>query len=573
MLGCSPTLIRALIPHGDPKADLSSLRTIVTTGEPWNPDPYRWLFERVGGGRCPIVNITGGTEVGAFFLGSSPAEPIKAARVGGPTPGMAMDVVDAEGRSLVGTGEVGELVCRKPFPGMTRGFWRDPERYLETYWRRFPGVWTHGDWASVDEDGYWFLHGRSDDTLNIAGKRIGPAELESAAVAHPAVAEAAAVGVPHEVKGEVAWVFCVLAPGASAQEEDVRALVADELGKAFAPERVVFVSALPKTRSAKIVRRAVRATVLGQDPGDMSSVENPDALEEHRLGRQVSFRLRGENSMRIALAQINTTVGDLDGNRALIVSRLERGARRRRGPRPLPRARSDLLPARGSAPAARLRARGEAVARGDRGRDDRNLGARRGAVVRRRPLQRVCDLRRRRGEGGLPEALPAELRGVRRGALLRRRARPRAPAARRGTRRRDDLRGHVAARPAGDRPGARRRAAARQRLGLAVPRRQGAGARGDVPAARAGHVQLRRLRQRGRRPGRARLRRPLVRPRRRGRGARPGAWIRGGAARRRRRPDRGDRAAAVGDAPAGAGARAGPAADRRRGRLNGARHC
>jgi acetyl-CoA synthetase len=279
MLGCSPTLIRALIPHGDPEADLSSLRAIVTTGEPWNPDPYRWLFERVGGGRCPIVNITGGTEVGAVFLGSSPAEPIKGCSVGGPTPGMAMDVVDGEGRSLVGTGEVGELVCRKPFPGMTRGFWRDPERYLETYWRRFPGVWTHGDWASVDEDGYWFLHGRSDDTLNIAGKRIGPAELESAAVAHPAVAEAAAVGVPHEVKGEVAWVFCVLVPGESAEEEEVRALVAGELGKAFAPERVVFVPSLPKTRSAKIVRRAVRATVLGQDPGDMSSVENPDALE------------------------------------------------------------------------------------------------------------------------------------------------------------------------------------------------------------------------------------------------------------------------------------------------------
>jgi acetyl-CoA synthetase len=131
----------------------------------------------------------------------------------------------------------------------------------------------------VDEDGYWFLHGRSDDTLNIAGKRIGPAELESAAVAHPAVAEAAAVGVPHAVKGEVAWVFCVLAPGASAKEEDVRALVAQELGKAFAPERVLFIPALPKTRSAKIVRRAVRATALGEDPGDMSSVENPDALD------------------------------------------------------------------------------------------------------------------------------------------------------------------------------------------------------------------------------------------------------------------------------------------------------
>jgi acetyl-CoA synthetase len=279
MLGCSPTLIRALIQYGDPQADLSSLRTLVTTGEPWNPDPYRWLSEHVGGGRRPIVNCSGGTEVGACFLSCSVAEPIKECSVGGPATGMALDVVDADGRSLVGTGEVGELVCRRPFPGMTRGFWRDSERYLDTYWRRFPGVWTHGDWASVDEDGYWYLHGRSDDTLNIAGKRIGPAELESAAVAHPAVAEAAAVGVPHEVKGEVAWVFCVLAPGASAAEDEVGALIAEALGKAFAPDRVLFVPALPKTRSAKIVRRAVRATALGQDPGDMSSVENPDALE------------------------------------------------------------------------------------------------------------------------------------------------------------------------------------------------------------------------------------------------------------------------------------------------------
>ena len=279
ILGCSPTLIRALIPHGDPQADLSSLRVIVTTGEPWNPHPYRWLHEHIGGKRCPIVNCSGGTEVGACFLSPTPALPIKECSVGGPVLGMAMDVVDEGGRSLVGTGEVGELVCRRPFPGMTRGFWRDPERYLDAYWRRFPGVWTHGDWASVDEDGCWFLHGRSDDTLNIAGKRVGPAELESAAVAHPAVAEAAAVGVPHDVKGEAAWLFCVLAPGKEASEEEVAAGVAEQLGKAFAPERVLFVPALPKTRSAKIVRRAVRATALGQDPGDLSSVENPDALE------------------------------------------------------------------------------------------------------------------------------------------------------------------------------------------------------------------------------------------------------------------------------------------------------
>ena len=292
ILGCSPTLVRALIPNGEPDADLSSLRTIVTTGEPWNPGPYRWLFEHVGGGRCPIINCSGGTEVGACFLSPTPAVPIKECSLGGPALGMAMDVVDSEGRSV--RGEVGELVCRKPFPGMTRGFWRDPDRYLDAYWRRLPGIWVHGDWASVDEDGYWFLHGRSDDTMNIAGKRIGPAELESAAIEHEAVLEAAAVGIPHPVKGEVAWIFCVAAPGFEPSHElaaEVSGAVGDELGKAFRPDRVLFVPALPKTRSAKIVRRAVKAQALGKDPGDLSSVENPEALVE--IGRAVAGREAG----------------------------------------------------------------------------------------------------------------------------------------------------------------------------------------------------------------------------------------------------------------------------------------
>jgi len=282
-LGLSPTLVRALIPHGDPSADLSSLRTFVTTGEPWNPEPFRWLFETVGGGRVPVMNCSGGTEVGACFLSPVPLarRPLPFRRGSGPALGMAMDVVDAEGLSLVGTGEVGELVCRKPFPGMTRGFWRDPQKYVDTYWSRLPGVWVHGDWASVDEDGFWFLHGRSDDTLNIAGKRVGPAELESAAVGHPAVREAAAIGVPHEVKGETAWIFCCLVPGREPSPElaaSIADAVASQLGKAFAPGRVLFVNALPKTRSAKIVRRAVRAKALGEDPGDLSSLENPESL-------------------------------------------------------------------------------------------------------------------------------------------------------------------------------------------------------------------------------------------------------------------------------------------------------
>ncbi|TML51571.1 MAG: AMP-dependent synthetase [Actinobacteria bacterium] len=267
VLGISPTLTRALIPHGRElvdRHDLTLLRVLVTTGEPWNPER-------------------------ACFLSPTVATPIKACSLGGPALGMAMDVVDSEGRSV--RGEVGELVCRKPFPGMTRGFWRDPERYLDTYWRRFPGVWVHGDWASVDEDGYWFLHGRSDDTLNIAGKRVGPAELESAVVAHQAVAEAAAIGVPHEIKGETAWIFCALVPGAEPSEElvsELRALVAAELGKAFAPERILFVPALPKTRSAKIVRRAVRAKALGVDPGDLTSLENPETLEEIEAAARVA---------------------------------------------------------------------------------------------------------------------------------------------------------------------------------------------------------------------------------------------------------------------------------------------
>ena len=229
------------------------------------------------------MNISGGTEVGACFLTTVITEPIKPVALGFPALGQDMDVVDQNGAPV--RGEVGELVCRRPWPGMTRGVWGDSERYLDTYWRRFPGMWTHGDWASIDADGYWYLHGRSDDTLNIAGKRIGPAELESAAIGSGIVAEAAAVGVPHAVKGEVAWIFCVPRPGEQPEDSRVADAVAEALGKAFKPERILWVAALPKTRSAKIVRRAVRARVLGRDPGDLSSLENPESLDE--IGRAV----------------------------------------------------------------------------------------------------------------------------------------------------------------------------------------------------------------------------------------------------------------------------------------------
>jgi acetyl-CoA synthetase len=263
-LGISPTLIRALIPAGDHQVerhDLSSLRILASTGEPWNPDPYMWFFQKVGGGRRPVINISGGTEVGACFLSPLPITDLKPCTLRGPALGMAVDVWGPDG-TRVAPGQVGELVCTKPWPAMTRGIWKDPERYLDTYWRRWPEVWVHGDWATVDEDGFWFLHGRSDDTMNVAGKRIGPAEVESALAAHPAVAESAAVGVADEIKGEAIWCFVVLVPGSETNDDlsaDLRREVAERLGKSFMPSRIVFVEELPKTRSGKIVRRAPRA--------------------------------------------------------------------------------------------------------------------------------------------------------------------------------------------------------------------------------------------------------------------------------------------------------------------------
>lgn len=322
ILGISPTLVRGLATKGDDlpkKHDLSSLRAFASTGEPWNPEPWRWLFEVVGDSKLPIINYSGGTEISGGILMNNPLVPIKPCGFSAPCLGIDADVLGENGES-VENGKVGELAIKKPWLGMAQGFWNEPERYLETYWNRFENIWVHGDFALKDEDGHWFILGRSDDTLKVAGKRVGPAEVEGILVGHEAVAEAAVIGIPDEIKGTAMIAFCVLAGNArdslamrtrhedltqfaektekispsgdddaseplalQSLEKELKALIAKEMGKPLQPNRIYFVSALPKTRNAKVMRRVIRAAYLGEDAGDLSALENPKTVEE--IGR------------------------------------------------------------------------------------------------------------------------------------------------------------------------------------------------------------------------------------------------------------------------------------------------
>ncbi|WP_458187382.1 AMP-binding protein [Haladaptatus sp. NG-WS-4] len=284
--GISPTAIRALRKYGDEwlaDHDLSSLRLLGSTGEPWDPESWVWFYENVGGSSAPIINISGGTEICGCFLMPMPTQPLKPCTLGGPGLGMDIDIVDSQGESIADTHERGFLVARDSCPSMTKSLWSGDERYLEEYWSTFEDMWDHGDWAQKDEDGFWFLHGRADDAINVAGRKVGPAEVEGALIDHGSVNQAAAVGVPDDTTGQAVVAYAILESGYEPTDdlrEELREQVGDELGKPFRPREILFVDEFPKTQSGKIIRRAIEATYTGEDLGDLSSIENPDSLDK-----------------------------------------------------------------------------------------------------------------------------------------------------------------------------------------------------------------------------------------------------------------------------------------------------
>ena len=283
ILGTAPTAVRTMMseaPDAPDAHDLSKVRVNVSGGEPWTEEAWMWFFEKVGKRKVPMLNWSGGTEIGGGILCGTVLQPVKPCAFTCSILGMEADVVDAEGNS-VPAGVEGELVMRAPSIGLTRGMWNDPELYLDTYWRTFPGLWRHGDLAVRDGDGMWWVRGRADDTLKIAGKRAGPSEVEDLLLATGRLADAAAVGLPDPISGQAVACVCVPAPGVAADEALVARLkdaVAAGLGKPFRPRDVLFVPELPKNGSGKIVRRAIKAVLTGGDPGDLSTLANPESL-------------------------------------------------------------------------------------------------------------------------------------------------------------------------------------------------------------------------------------------------------------------------------------------------------
>lgn len=278
ILYTAPTAIRGFMKYGDNwpnRSDLSSLRILGSVGEPINPEAWRWYHKVIGKNKCPIMDTWWQTETGMFMITPTPSVALKPGSGTKPFAGIQMDIYNEEGKP-VGPNEEGYLVIKTPWPAMMRTIYNDPERYVNQYWTRFPGVYMTGDSARRDEDGYYWIIGRVDDVIKVSGYRLGTAEIESALVSHPAVAEAAAIGLPHEIKGNAIYTYVTLKTGIEKSDkliEELRLHVGHEVGPIAKPEHIEFVDGLPKTRSGKIMRRVLKAKALGQDPGNLSTLE------------------------------------------------------------------------------------------------------------------------------------------------------------------------------------------------------------------------------------------------------------------------------------------------------------
>ncbi|RLI88708.1 MAG: acetyl-coenzyme A synthetase, partial [Candidatus Altiarchaeales archaeon] len=278
----APTMIRMFMKYGDkwPKRhDLSSLRLLGSVGEPINPEAWVWYYKKIGKERCPIMDTWWQTETGSFILTSLPITPLKPGSATKPFPSFEADVLNDDGEPITGRG--GHLVLKTPWPAMLRTLYKDPERYVNQYWSTFPGVYLTGDVARKDEDGYFWLQGREDDVLNVAGHRIGSAEVESALVSHPKVAEAAVVGKPDPIRGEIIAALVILRSDVNPSpdlKDELRNHVGEEIGHIAKPSMIGFVKDLPKTRSGKIMRRIIKAKVRGEPVGDISTLANPEAV-------------------------------------------------------------------------------------------------------------------------------------------------------------------------------------------------------------------------------------------------------------------------------------------------------
>lgn len=282
IFGISPTAVRMfkktnIVPSK--QNNLEKIRIIPTTGEPIDEESWWWLFEKVGNKKTPIMNLSGGTEIGGAMLSVLPGMKLKPTTVGIPCPGMNLDVIDDDGNSI--QNEKGYLVVKSPWPGMTKGLLNDKKRYLETYWSRFENIWFHGDYVMVDHDGLWYMHGRVDDVINISGHRLSTAEIEQQLISHEKISDAASISIPDEITGEAIVVFIVLKDKSlETIEAEIIQHISEKIGKLAKPKHVFVISDLPKTRTGKILRRLLRSKLLGLPLGDLSPLENPSVLDE-----------------------------------------------------------------------------------------------------------------------------------------------------------------------------------------------------------------------------------------------------------------------------------------------------